>query len=88
MFHYVLVVDHDDKGSDATEVRLEGRKFMLSVTLFMVILGFQSLAFSRLEGWSYSDAICERSSPFEWVESALSDERRLFHSNCFDHWLW
>jgi hypothetical protein len=38
-------------------VRLEGKKFMLSVTFLLVIIGFQSLAYSQLEGWLYSDAI-------------------------------
>ena len=57
IFHYLL--GYEAEGEDAVEVRMEGRKFMLSVTVFMVILGFQALAFSRLEAWSYSDAICE-----------------------------
>ena len=52
-------IKQDDNPADTIDVRMEGKKFMLSVTVFMVILGFQALAFSRLEGWSYSDAICE-----------------------------
>ncbi|RSH94166.1 hypothetical protein EHS25_003969 [Saitozyma podzolica] len=42
---------------DEREVRLEGKKFMLSVIFFLVVIGFQSLAYSQLEGWLYSDAI-------------------------------
>lgn len=42
---------------DSVEVRIEGRKFMLSVQLFLIILGLQACAFYKLEGWEYSDAI-------------------------------
>jgi potassium channel subfamily K len=42
---------------DETEFRLQGRRFMLSVTFFLVVIGFQAFAYSRLEGWLYSDAI-------------------------------
>jgi hypothetical protein len=42
---------------DEREVRLEGKKFMLSVTFFLAIIGFQALAYSQLEGWLYSDSI-------------------------------
>jgi potassium channel subfamily K len=38
-------------------VRSSGRKFMLSVTIFLSIIALQSLIFSRLENWSYSDGI-------------------------------
>jgi potassium channel subfamily K len=58
VFQYVF--DFSFGGTDQneeTEVRLEGRQFMLSVTLFLIIIGFQWLAYSKLEGWFYSDAI-------------------------------
>jgi potassium channel subfamily K len=55
IFHYIFAYG---KGkADETEVRLEGKKFMLSVTFFMVIIAFQSLAYNQLEDWKYSDAI-------------------------------
>jgi potassium channel subfamily K len=58
VFHYAFdfsfgPMDDDDE----TELRLEGRKFMLSVTFFLLVIGLQAFAYSRLEGWLYSDAI-------------------------------
>ncbi|ORY28329.1 hypothetical protein BCR39DRAFT_535524 [Naematelia encephala] len=55
LFHYFLAFGRENH--DTNEVRLEGRKFMLSVTWFLVILAFQSLAFCKIEHWAYSDAI-------------------------------
>ncbi|ORX33742.1 hypothetical protein BD324DRAFT_653796 [Kockovaella imperatae] len=59
LLHFLLGYDirEEENPLDVVDVRAEGRKFMLSVTVFMVVLGFQSLAFSRIEHWSYSDAI-------------------------------
>ena len=34
-------------------IRIAGRRFMLSISLLMFLLGFEALAFSRLEGWSF-----------------------------------
>lgn len=56
LFHFLLAFRKENQ-QDMAEVRREGRKFMLSVTFFLIILGFQALAYNRLEGWSYSDAI-------------------------------
>jgi potassium channel subfamily K len=55
IFHFFLCFGKENE--DSTEVRHEGQKFMLSVTAFLVILGFQALAFNRIEGWAYADAI-------------------------------
>jgi potassium channel subfamily K len=57
LFHYFFAFGK--KMEDTEEVRLEGRKFMLSVTFFMGILAIQSLVFCKLEDWLYSDAICK-----------------------------
>lgn len=46
-----------NKDAEAKAVRAEGKKFMLSVTAFLFILGIQSLVFSRIEQWQYSNAI-------------------------------
>ena len=43
--------------SEPSLVRSSGRKFMLSVTIFISIIALQSLVFSRLEHWSYADGI-------------------------------
>ncbi|GFZ48419.1 hypothetical protein JCM24511_06167 [Saitozyma sp. JCM 24511] len=58
VLHFALdfsfgTIDDDDE----TELRLQGRKFMLSVTFFLLVIGFQAFAYSRLEGWLFSDAI-------------------------------
>jgi potassium channel subfamily K len=41
----------------AALVRSSGRKFMLSVTVFIIVIAIQSLIFSRIEHWSYADGI-------------------------------
>ncbi|RSH91590.1 hypothetical protein EHS25_008959 [Saitozyma podzolica] len=58
VLHYAFdfsfgTIDDDDE----TELRLQGRKFILSVTFFLLVIGFQAFAYSRLEGWLYSDSI-------------------------------
>ena len=63
VLHYVFVYQHRD---DVAEIRLEGKRFMLSVTLFVVILALQALVFSRIEGWTYLDGI------YFSVETALT----------------
>ena len=55
LFHYFLAFGNP--GEDTSEVRMEGRRFMLSVTLFTAILALQALVFCEIEGWSYTDAI-------------------------------
>jgi potassium channel subfamily K len=58
LFYYIFAFSFGKaEQEEETEVRLEGKRFMLSVTIFLVIIGFQSLAYSQLEGWLYSDAI-------------------------------
>lgn len=55
--HYFLAFGGEDES--AREVRTEGRRFMLSVTVFISILALQSLAFCKIEEWAYADAICK-----------------------------
>ncbi|ADV20024.1 potassium channel protein [Cryptococcus gattii E566] len=55
LFHYFLAFGHSK--SDNWDVRSQGRRFMLSVTVFIAILGVQSLVFSRIEDWEYVDGI-------------------------------
>lgn len=55
--HYFLAFGK--KAMDTKELRNEGKRFIISFTAFIAILGIQSLAFARLEGWAYADAICE-----------------------------
>lgn len=55
-FNYFLAIGRVDVG-DGEELRVTGRKFLFSVTFFMFLLGMQGLAYCRLEGWSYLDAI-------------------------------
>jgi potassium channel subfamily K len=58
LFYYIFAFSFGKtEQEDERVVRLEGKKFMLSVTFLLVIIGFQSLAYSQLEGWLYSDAI-------------------------------
>ncbi|EIW70019.1 hypothetical protein TREMEDRAFT_30177 [Tremella mesenterica DSM 1558] len=42
---------------DTSEVRSEGKRFMISVTIFLGILALQSLVFCKIEHWAYSDSI-------------------------------
>ncbi|RXK36226.1 hypothetical protein M231_06496 [Tremella mesenterica] len=42
---------------DTSEVRSEGKRFMISVTIFLTILALQSLVFCKIEHWAYSDSI-------------------------------
>ncbi|WWD16124.1 hypothetical protein CI109_100549 [Kwoniella shandongensis] len=42
---------------DTSDVRAEGKKFILSVQLFMAILSIQSLVFCKIENWTYADGI-------------------------------
>jgi potassium channel subfamily K len=39
------------------DVRLQGKQFLLSVTIFITILAIQALVFCKIEGWTYLDAI-------------------------------
>ncbi|KIR39174.1 potassium channel protein [Cryptococcus deuterogattii 99/473] len=55
LFHYFLAFGHSK--SDNWDVRSQGRRFMLSVTAFIAILGVQSLVFSRIEHWEYVGGI-------------------------------
>ncbi|CAD6573140.1 MAG: hypothetical protein TREMPRED_000733 [Tremellales sp. Tagirdzhanova-0007] len=55
LVHYFLAFGREDE--NAREVRNEGRRFMLSVTIFISILALQSLAFCKIESWAYSDSI-------------------------------
>jgi potassium channel subfamily K len=55
LLHYVFAYMHDDDAD--TKLQITGRKFMLSITGLFVLIGFQALAFSRLEGWKYFDGI-------------------------------
>ncbi|WVQ71866.1 hypothetical protein IAR50_001408 [Cryptococcus sp. DSM 104548] len=55
LFHYFLAFGHAK--SDTSDIRNEGKRFMLSVTAFVSILAAQSLVFSEIEGWSYLDGI-------------------------------
>lgn len=55
LFHYIFAFGHPD--GDREDLRMTGRKFMLSETLFIFLLGMQALAFNRLEHWTYVDAI-------------------------------
>ncbi|WWD01178.1 hypothetical protein V866_008118 [Kwoniella sp. B9012] len=55
LFHYFFAFGKEQQ--DQSDIRSEGRRFMLSVTAFISILAVQSLVFSRIEHWSYSDGI-------------------------------
>ncbi|OXC65870.1 potassium channel protein [Cryptococcus neoformans] len=55
LFHYFLAFGHSK--SDNSDMRSEGRRFMLSVTAFVAILAVQSLVFSKIEGWDYVTGI-------------------------------
>ncbi|KAL7423995.1 Potassium channel [Cryptotrichosporon argae] len=55
IFHYIFAFGRP--AIDRKDVRQEGRKFMLSVTAFMVLLAIQSLVFCKIESWAYLDAI-------------------------------
>ncbi|OCF45376.1 hypothetical protein I317_00621 [Kwoniella heveanensis CBS 569] len=54
-FHYFFAFKSEKH--DSSDIRSEGKKFMLSVTAFISILAVQSLVFSQIEGWLYSDGI-------------------------------
>ncbi|WVQ98939.1 hypothetical protein IAU59_006071 [Kwoniella sp. CBS 9459] len=54
-FHYFFAFKREKH--DSSDIRSEGKKFMLSVTTFISILAIQSLVFSQIEGWLYSDGI-------------------------------
>nr|ODN94990.1 hypothetical protein L204_04335 [Cryptococcus depauperatus CBS 7855] len=55
LLHYFLAFGHSK--SDNSDIRNEGRRFMLSVTAFLTILAIQSLVFSQIEGWDYVSGI-------------------------------
>ncbi|WRT67322.1 uncharacterized protein IL334_004292 [Kwoniella shivajii] len=55
LFHYFFAFGKEEH--DQSDIRSEGRRFMLSVTTFISILAVQSLVFAKIEGWSYSDGI-------------------------------
>ncbi|BEJ16499.1 hypothetical protein CspHIS471_0511040 [Cutaneotrichosporon sp. HIS471] len=55
LLHYVFAYQQDS--ADNVKIQLTGRKFMLSITGLFVLVAFQALAFSRLEGWKYFDGI-------------------------------
>jgi potassium channel subfamily K len=55
LLHFLLAYNKPEQ--DTIAVRLSGRKFMLSVTLFMSIIALQALVFSRIEHWSYAGGI-------------------------------
>ncbi|WWC69262.1 uncharacterized protein I206_103200 [Kwoniella pini CBS 10737] len=66
LFHYFFAFGseirekrkNDREGEDGqVDIRSQGKTFMLSVTAFISILAVQSLVFSRVEHWSYSDGI-------------------------------
>lgn len=55
LFHYFLAFGHSK--SDNSDMRSEGRRFMLSVTAFVAILAVQSFVFSKIEHWDYVSGI-------------------------------
>lgn len=57
ILHWLLGKVHPMDSGDDSESRMTGRKFLLSVTGFTVLVGFEALAFSQLENWRYLDAI-------------------------------
>ncbi|WWC60913.1 uncharacterized protein I303_103489 [Kwoniella dejecticola CBS 10117] len=65
LFHYYFAFGAEQRekqratqgDNGEVDVQSEGRRFMLSVTAFISILAVQSLVFSRVEHWSYSDGI-------------------------------
>jgi voltage-gated potassium channel Kch len=50
-----------------TQVRVSGRHFMLSTTLFLFLVGLTALIMSRIEGWSYLDGIYYSTVTFETI---------------------
>ncbi|KAL1411067.1 Potassium channel [Vanrija albida] len=64
LLHYVLVFGRPEY--DLEEIRLQGRKFMLSVTTFIGLIGIQALVFNFIEGWGYLNSI------YFSVQSALT----------------
>jgi potassium channel subfamily K len=78
VLHYAFdfsfgTIDDDDE----TELRLQGRKFILSVTFFLLVIGFQAFAYSRLEGWLYSDSIY---FSIQWRVPSLSPSHSAYRS--------
>lgn len=55
LVHYLLVFGKPEW--DKEEIRLEGRKFMLSVTTFIGLIGIQAMVFNFIEEWGYLNAI-------------------------------
>lgn len=55
LLHYTLAFKSND--AESKKLQLTGRRFMMSITIFFVLIGFQALAFSRLEQWKYLDGI-------------------------------
>ncbi|WOO81374.1 Outward-rectifier potassium channel TOK1 [Vanrija pseudolonga] len=55
LVHYILVFGRPEW--DKEEIRLEGRKFMLSVTTFIGLIGIQAMVFNFIEEWGYLNAI-------------------------------
>lgn len=56
LFHYIFAFGKVDV-EDGDDLRLTGRKFLVSVTFFMFLLGIQGLAYNRMEHWAYLDAV-------------------------------
>ena len=54
LWHFIVAFGNES--DDTQVVRTQGKRFMLSVTAFIGILGVQSLAFCKIEKWAYSDA--------------------------------
>lgn len=55
--HYLLCLITPLSAETGQDLRLTGRKFLVSVTAFTILIGLEALAFSQLESWRYLDAI-------------------------------
>ena len=55
LVHYIYFFREKEEAD--VDVRMQGKQFLLSVTIFIGVLAIQALVFSKIEGWSYVDSI-------------------------------
>ena len=55
LIHYIYFFR--EKAEADVDVRMQGKQFLVSVTIFIAILAIQALAFCQIEEWTYLDSI-------------------------------